>query len=285
MGKTHPNVKESHSLLAIIQSGIDIDTLGEKCLTQLRGAGSLGEYLVASPTWLPPILRPPKILALALNYQEHIDESSLSFFNEPIIFAKYGCNMIGHESEIELPPFPQKVDEEHELALVVGRNCRHILASQAPDHIFGWTICNDVSARDRQRERLKMGQPYAYAKNFASFCPIGPWVVTKKEIADPRNLNMAVRINGKVTRSGNSSKMIFNPYETLAYCSDYTPMEAGDVISLGTFAGDKRIVAGDVVELEVEGIGVLRNRVVAARHPWRNFTAEEPTGPLIKEKR
>lgn len=283
MKRTHPKVKECHALLAIIQSGIDIDGLGEECLTQLRGAGKLKNYVVAAPTWLPPILRPPKILALALNYQEHIDESNLSFFNEPIIFAKYGCNMVGHESTIELPPFPQKVDEEHELALVVGRNCRHILPSQASDHIFGWTIVNDVSARDRQRERLKMGQPYAYAKNFASFCPIGPWVVTKKEIADPCNLDMAVRINGKVTRSGNSSKMIFNPYQVLAYCSDYTLMEAGDVISLGTFAGDKQLAAGDTVELEVQGIGVLRNRVVAASQPWRNFAAGVPTGPLVKE--
>ncbi|WP_395711869.1 fumarylacetoacetate hydrolase family protein [Reyranella sp.] len=283
MERTHPDVKESRSLLAIIQSGIDIDTIGERSLAQLRNSGVLGDYLVANPSWLPPILRPPKILALALNYQEHIDESNLAFFNEPIVFAKYGCNMISHEAEIELPPFPQKVDEEHELALVVGRNCRHILPSQAAGHIFGWTIVNDVSARDRQRERLKMGQPYAYAKNFASFCPIGPWVVTTKEIADPCNLDMAVRINGKVTRSGNSSKMIFNPYQVLAYCSDYTLMEAGDVISLGTFAGDKQLAAGDTVELEVAGIGVLRNRVVAARQEWRNFAAGVATGPLVKE--
>jgi 2-keto-4-pentenoate hydratase/2-oxohepta-3-ene-1,7-dioic acid hydratase in catechol pathway len=283
MARTHPRVEECRSLLAIIQSGMDIDTFGEESLAQLRANGTLGDYLVADPRWLPPILRPPKILSLALNYQEHIDESNLSFFNEPIIFAKYGCNMIAHEAPIELPPFPQKVDEEHELALVVGRNCRHILPSQAAQHIFGWTIVNDVSARDRQRERLKMGQPYAYAKNFASFCPIGPWVVTSKEIVDPCNLAMSVRVNGKVTRSGNSSKMIFNPYQVLAYCSDYTLMEAGDVISLGTFAGDKQIVAGDTVELEVERIGVLRNRVVAAQHGWRNFADGVPTGPLVRE--
>lgn len=283
LGRTHPDVKEGHSLLAIIRSGLDIDTIGEQSLGRLRSSGAIGDYLVANPSWLPPILRPPKILALALNYQEHIDESNLSFFNEPIIFAKYGCSMIAHESEIELPPFPQKVDEEHELAMVVGRDCRHILPSQALDHIFGWTIVNDVSARDRQRERLKMGQPYAYAKNFASFTPIGPWVVTKKEIADPCNLAMTVRVNGKVRRTGNSSKMIFNPFQVLAYCSDYTLMEAGDVISLGTFAGDKQLVAGDTVELEVEGIGVLRNRVVAAANPWRNFAAGVPTGPLAKE--
>jgi 5-oxopent-3-ene-1,2,5-tricarboxylate decarboxylase/2-hydroxyhepta-2,4-diene-1,7-dioate isomerase len=114
---------------------------------------------------------------------------------------------------------------------------------------------------------------------------MGPWVVTAKEIGDPRNLAMEVRINGKVTRRGNSSKMIFNPFETLAYCSDYTPMEAGDIISLGTFAGDKKIVAGDVVELEVEKIGVLRNKVVAAKQPWRSFAADKPTGPLVKEGR
>jgi 2,4-diketo-3-deoxy-L-fuconate hydrolase len=284
LGVTHPNVKEAASLLAIVQSGVDIDTIGAACLDQLRGKGELAKYVVTDPKWLPPIPNPPKILALALNYQEHIDETNLSFYNEPIVFEKYASNMIGHDGEIELPPFPQKVDEEHELALVVGRDCRHILPGEAANYIFGYTICNDVSARDRQRERLKMGQPYSYAKNFATFCPMGPWIVTARELGDPLNLKMAVRINGKVTRSGNSSQMIFNPFETLAYCSDYTLMQAGDIISLGTFAGDKKIVAGDVVELDIERIGTLRNRVVESKKPWRNF-ATTATGPFVKPAR
>jgi 2-keto-4-pentenoate hydratase/2-oxohepta-3-ene-1,7-dioic acid hydratase in catechol pathway len=113
---------------------------------------------------------------------------------------------------------------------------------------------------------------------------MGPCVVTRKELPDARNLKMDVRINGKTTRSGNTSKMIFDPYTVLAYCSDYTPMLAGDVISLGTFAGDKELHAGDVVELEIEKIGVLRNRVVAAKAPWRVFAEGAPTGPLTKER-
>jgi 2,4-diketo-3-deoxy-L-fuconate hydrolase len=284
LNTTHPDMREAGSLLAIIEAGIDIDTIGEASLGRLRGDGSLAKYLVASPHWLPPLVRPPKILALALNYQAHIDETNLNFYDEPIIFTKYSSNLVGHEANIELPPFPQKVDEEHELALVVGRNCRHIKPSEAPQYIFGYTICNDVSARDRQRERMKMGQPYAYAKNLATFCPMGPWIVTSKELGDPRNLKMDVRINGKVTRSGNTSQMIFDPFEVLAYCSDYTPMEAGDMIALGTFAGDKKIVAGDVVELEVERIGTLRNRVTQPNIPWSNFTAGTATGPLVKAK-
>jgi 2,4-didehydro-3-deoxy-L-rhamnonate hydrolase len=285
LNATNPDLRAAGSLLAIIQSGVDIDSVGDKSITTLRGAGELAKYLVRDPKFLPPVLAPPKILALALNYQEHIDETNLSFYNEPIVFEKYTSNLVPHEGEIELPPFPQKVDEEHELALVVGRDCRHIRPHQAPDYIFGYTICNDVSARDRQRERLKMGQPYSYAKNFATFCPMGPWVVTRKELGDPRNLDMAVRINGKVTRSGNSKQMIFDPFEVLAYCSDYTPMQAGDIISLGTFAGEKAIHAGDVVELEVARIGTLRNRVVASKAAWGNFAAGQPTGPLVKEKR
>jgi 2-keto-4-pentenoate hydratase/2-oxohepta-3-ene-1,7-dioic acid hydratase in catechol pathway len=281
---THPRVSNGGSMLAIIESGIDIETIGEASIEQLRKGGKLRDYLVADPRWLPPIARPPKILALALNYRTHIEETNLSFFDEPIIFTKYSCNLIPHGAEIELPPFPQQVDEEHELAMVVGRNCRHLRPHEADNYIFGYTICNDVSARDRQRERLKMGQPYAYAKNFASFAPMGPWIVTRKELGDPRNLKMEVRINGKVTRSGNTSGMVFDPYEILAYCSDYTQMEAGDIISTGTFAGDKRLHAGDEVELEVEKIGVLRNRVVASRQPWPNFTQDQPTGPLIRER-
>jgi 2,4-didehydro-3-deoxy-L-rhamnonate hydrolase len=281
---TNPDLR-AESLLAIIQSGIDIDSIGEASIASLRGSGKLAGHLVSDPKFLPPVLQPPKILALALNYQEHIDETNLSFYNEPIIFEKYSSNLVAHDGEIELPPFPQHVDEEHELALVVSRDCRHIRPHQAPDYIFGYTICNDVSARDRQRERLKMGQPYSYAKNFATFCPMGPWVVTRKELGDPRNLDMAVRINGKVTRKGNSKQMIFNPFEVLAYCSDYTPMQAGDIISLGTFAGEKTIRAGDTIELEVERIGTLRNRVVASKQAWGNFSAEKPTGPLVKEKK
>ncbi len=281
---THPDLKGADSLLAIIQSGIDIDSIGDESLARLKKDGKLRDYVVAEPKFLPPILRPPKILALALNYREHIAESNLSFYDEPIIFAKYGCCMVAHNDEVELPPFAQIVDEEHELAVVVGRDCRHIRPADAPAFIFGYTICNDVSARDRQRERLKMGQPYSYAKNFATFCPMGPWVVTSKELPDARNLKMEVRVNGQVRRSSDTSKMIFDPFEVLAYCSDYTLMEAGDVISLGTYSGNKRLHAGDEIEMETEKIGVLRNRVLAARQPWRNFAAENPTGPLVRAK-
>jgi 2-keto-4-pentenoate hydratase/2-oxohepta-3-ene-1,7-dioic acid hydratase in catechol pathway len=218
-----------------------------------------------------------------LNFQEHIDETSLTFLDEPIIFAKYPSNMIADGDEIQLPPFEQKVDEECELGVVIGSDVRNILASEADDYIFGYTICNDVSARNRQRERLNMGQPYSYAKNFATFCPIGPWIVTKQEVGDPANLKMAVRINGQTTREGNSSQMIFSTHEVIAYCSDYAGLEAGDVISLGTFAGDKQIKPGDEVELEIEKIGILRNRVVQTEAKWRNLTADAPTGPLVRE--
>jgi 2-keto-4-pentenoate hydratase/2-oxohepta-3-ene-1,7-dioic acid hydratase in catechol pathway len=285
LAETHPTIREAGSLLAIVQSGIDIDAIGGASIAKLKAANRLGEFGVANPKYLPPILRPSKILALALNYQEHIDESKLSFYNEPIIFEKYPSNMIGHGDEIELPPFPQKVDEEHELALVVGRACRHIRPTEAADYIFGYTICNDVSARDRQGERLKMGQPYSYAKNFATFCPIGPWVVTRAELPDARNLDMEVKVNGESRRKGNSKDMIFDPYETLAYCSDYTPMEPGDVISLGTFAGNKRIAAGDEVELIIDKIGTLKNKVVNAKAPWRNFAEGVATGPLVRQKK
>ncbi|MGH8013689.1 MAG: fumarylacetoacetate hydrolase family protein, partial [Candidatus Binataceae bacterium] len=214
---THPQLDRTDSLLAMIQSHIDIDAFGEESVQRLRREQRLRDHLVGNFKWLPPIPRPPKILALALNYREHIEESKLSFFDEPIIFAKYANNLIAHDDEIVLPPFPQQVDEEHELALVVGRDCRHIRPSQASGYIFGYTICNDVSARDRQRERLRMGQPYAYAKNFATFCPMGPWIVTANEIGDPRKLNMTVRVNGETRRTGNTSAMIFDPYEVLAY--------------------------------------------------------------------
>ena len=284
LAATHPEVKTANSLLEIIRSGMDIDTVGQQSIDRLRQQGKLKDFIVANAVLCPPIMRPSKILALALNFREHIEETNLNFYDEPIVFTKYTSNLLAPDGEIELPPFPQKVDEEHELALVVSRDCRHIRPSQAADYIFGYTICNDVSARNRQRERGQMGQPYDYAKNLATFCPMGPWIVTQRELPDARNLKMDVRINGKVTRSGSTSKMIFDPYEVLAYCSDYTPMLAGDVISLGTFAGDKELKAGDTVELEIEKIGVLRNRVVPAKAAWRNFAEGVTNGPLQREK-
>jgi 2-keto-4-pentenoate hydratase/2-oxohepta-3-ene-1,7-dioic acid hydratase in catechol pathway len=282
---THPAVKGAESMLGIIRSGVDIDRVAGDCIDQLRDEGRLKTYLVPNVRHLPPVMSPPKILALALNYPSHIAETNLDFFNEPIVFEKYPSTMIGHDDEIELPPFPQKVDEEHELALVVSRACRHVKPSQAKDYIFGYTICNDVSARQRQGERFKMGQPYSYAKNFATFCPIGPWIVTAKELPNPRNLRQEVRINGKVRRRGNTNDMIFDPFQVLAYCSDYAPLEAGDVISLGTYAGDKDLHAGDTVELVTDKIGTLRNKVVKSKAPWPSFTTGKPTGPMVKEKR
>ena len=267
LAATHPHVREGGALRAIIRAGIDIDTIGGASIATLEAANRLPEFRIANPKFLPPVLRPSKILALALNYQEHIDEANLSFYNEPIIFEKYPSNMIGHGGEIELPPFPQKVDEEHELALVVGRACRHIRPSQAADYIFGYTICNDVSARDRQGERLKMGQPYSYAKNFATFCPIGPWVVTRAELPDARNLDMEVRVNGESRRKGNTKDMIHSPEAQVAHMSNQLALEPGDVISTGTPNGigiytGVFIKAGDLIECAIDLLGVQRNRLV-----------------------
>ena len=125
LAETHPNVKEADSLLHIIQAGIDIDAISEESLGKLRSSGTLSKHLVSGFKWLPPVMRPSKILALALSFQEHIDETSLDFFNEPIVFAKYPSNMIANGDTIELPPFEQKVDEECELGVVIGRDTRH----------------------------------------------------------------------------------------------------------------------------------------------------------------
>ncbi len=132
-----------------------------------------------------------------------------------------------------------------------------------------------------------MNQPYDYAKNLATFCPMGPWVVTQRELPDARNLKMDVRINGKVTRSGSTSKMIFDPYEVLAYCSDYTPMLAGDVISLGQClrGATRNCTPATRSSFEIEKIGTLRNRVVPAKAAWRNFAEGVANGPLQKEKK
>jgi 2,4-diketo-3-deoxy-L-fuconate hydrolase len=277
-------VNDPSSMLALIRSGIDVDAVGGGAIERARAAGTLASRLVTDFAWLPPIPRPPKILAVALNFYAHVNETSefTHYRDEPILFPKYTTNLLPHEGTILLPPFPQRVSEELEPAVVFSRDARHIRPSEAPDYVFGYTICNDVSARDRQRERIKMGQPYSYAKNMATFCPMGPWIVTRQELPSLEGLHMQVRNDGVVKREGSADGMIYNAFEVMAYCSDWTPMEAGDVITLGTFDGEKDIAPGQTLELEIERIGVLRNRVERDPQPWPNFPTDEPTGHRIR---
>ena len=220
---------------------------------------------VADPTLLPPVV-PGKIVAIGLNYQDHIRESGQAPPQVPLVFAKFTTSVIADGVPIRLPQdLTERVDWEVELAVVIGRRARDVSEADALDHVFGYTIGNDISARDLQ---FADGQ-WVRAKSLDTFCPLGPVLVTADEIPDPQGLRLICRVNGEVMQDATTDLMIFGVAELISFCSHSFTLEPGDVILTGTpwgcgeFMEPKRSLApGDVVECEIEGIGTLRNPVV-----------------------
>jgi 2-keto-4-pentenoate hydratase/2-oxohepta-3-ene-1,7-dioic acid hydratase in catechol pathway len=213
---------------------------------------------------LAPVL-PGKVVAIGLNYQDHIDETGLAPPERPLIFAKFPSSVIGPGEPIRVDPeLTQRVDWEVELTVVVGRRMSRVAESDALDHVFGYTVGNDVSARDVQ---FGDGQ-WVRGKSLDTFCPLGPCVVTADEIPDPQQVALLTRVNGETVQDSSTAAMIFGVAELLSYCSRSFALEPGDVLMTGTpwgcgeFMDPKRSLAdGDVVEVEAAGIGVLRNPV------------------------
>ena len=218
-------------------------------------------------------INPSKIIAVGLNYADHIKES-LSLGNkhtdspsEPVLFAKTPNVLIGPGEPIVIPShvkeynFPdERVDPEAELAVIIGKRARHVPLEKAFDYVLGYTCFNDVSQRNIQKGDAS---GWFRGKSFDTFGPIGPVVVSHNDIGDPQILNVTCRINGVVNQSGNTRDMIFSIPVLIAYISKQFTLEEGDVIATGTPAGISPIVPGDIVEVEVEKIGVLKNPVAA----------------------
>ncbi len=216
---------------------------------------------------LPPIPDPPKIVCLGLNYADHAKEGGVPIPKEPILFSKYATALIGQGDAIVLPPVSQEVDFEAELVIVVGKRGRNIKVEDGPAYVAGYTIGHDVSARDWQLK--KEGKQWMVGKTFDTFAPVGPVLVTADELPDPHNLPIRLRLNGQTMQDSNTKQMIFGVGVVLAYLSQVFTLEPGDLIFTGTppgvgFARKPPVFlkAGDVVEVEIEGLGVLRNPVV-----------------------
>lgn len=200
-------------------------------------------------------INPTKVVCVGLNYRDHAEELNMDIPEEPIIFLKPTSSIIYHEDKIVLPKQSKRVDHEVELAVVIGRKCKDVKKEDALDYIMGYTILNDVTARDIQK---KDGQ-WTRAKSFDTFCPIGPRIV--KDI-DPGNLDIQLRINGEVRQKSNTKNMIFSVEELIEFISEVMTLYPHDIISTGTPPGVGMLRRGDVVECEIEGIGILRNYVV-----------------------
>jgi 2-keto-4-pentenoate hydratase/2-oxohepta-3-ene-1,7-dioic acid hydratase in catechol pathway len=221
----------------------------------------------ASAKLLPPVPNPPKIVCLGLNYRDHAAESGAPIPKDPILFSKYNTALIGPGEPIVLPPVSSEVDYEAELVIVVGKRGRNLTPGAALAHVAGCTIGHDVSARDWQLR--KDGKQWMVGKTFDTFAPVGPTLVTSDEVSDPHQLGIRLRLNGQTMQDGSTSQMIFSVGETLAYLSQVFTLEPGDLIFTGTppgvgFARKPPVFLkpGDVVEIEIDRLGLLRNPVV-----------------------
>jgi 2-keto-4-pentenoate hydratase/2-oxohepta-3-ene-1,7-dioic acid hydratase in catechol pathway len=212
---------------------------------------------------LAPVPRPGKIIAIGRNYREHTAEEGVDPPPAPLVFAKWPSSVVGHRAEVRWDPgLSQQVDYEAELAAVIGRQARRVSVADALDHVLGYTCVNDVSARDIQ---FGDGQ-WVRGKSLDTFCPMGPALVTSDEIPDPQALAISCSVNGERLQDGNTSQMFFGVAEIISYCSQSFSLEPGDVISTGTPSGvgvfrkpPRFLAAGDVMVVEIEGIGQLEN--------------------------
>jgi 2-keto-4-pentenoate hydratase/2-oxohepta-3-ene-1,7-dioic acid hydratase in catechol pathway len=202
---------------------------------------------------------PTKIICVGLNYPAHADESSVAVPIEPLLFFKPPSAVIGPGRAILLPPQSERVDYEAELAVVMGRSCRSVGSDEAWDYVLGVTCGNDVTARDLQQ----LDDQWTRAKGFDTFCPLGPWMVTGLGQGDVADVEVVCRVNGGMRQAGRTAEMAFSPAELIAYASSIMTLEPGDVIMTGTPEGVGPLAAGDIVEVEVGRIGVLRNPVRA----------------------
>ncbi len=213
-----------------------------------------------------PIPRPPKVICVGLNYRDHAAEAGLELPAQPMLFAKFPTSLIGPGAAIRVPSVPAKIDYEAELGVVIGERVKGVSVASALDVVAGYVCFNDVSARDLQRA----DKQWTRGKSFDTFGPVGPRLVPPAEVGDPQTLRIACRVNGETVQEASTADMIFSVAEIIAYASQAITLEPGDLIATGTPHGigawydpPRWLVAGDLVEVDVERVGVLANPVRA----------------------
>lgn len=247
---------------------LDFLAAGERALTQMQNLIANGGQRIAlsEVSLLAPIPRPGKFLGIGLNYADHIGETGRERPEHPMFFTKQSSCVIGPEQAIHCPAVSEKVDYEGELGVVIGKRCKNVPQEQAHQVIAGYTICNDVTVRDWQHR----SPTWTLGKSFDTHGPMGPWLVTADEIADPHNLSLKTWVDDELRQNANTGDMLFNCYEMIAYLSQAMTLEPGDVISTGTPAGvgvkmkpRGYLQPGQTVKIAIEGIGELINPVIA----------------------
>jgi 2-keto-4-pentenoate hydratase/2-oxohepta-3-ene-1,7-dioic acid hydratase in catechol pathway len=244
----------------------DRDFFNENGLQKLEDLIASGTSLPEVPEdsrWAACVPRPGKVLCIGLNYSDHAKESGMAIPEEPILFQKGSNTVVGPNDTVLIPRNSEKTDWEVELGIVIGKDARYLNSvEEAAAYIGGYCVSHDISERAFQLER---GGQWTKGKSCDTFNPLGPWMATSDEIADPQNLNMELSVNGKRMQSGNTKTMIFGCHYLVYYLSQFMTLEAGDVISTGTPPGvglgmkpPQYLKAGDVVELSIEGLGSQR---------------------------
>jgi 2-keto-4-pentenoate hydratase/2-oxohepta-3-ene-1,7-dioic acid hydratase in catechol pathway len=239
---------------------------GETAMQQARRAGSEGTPIPLADVHIDaPVLRPPKFIAIGLNYADHVAETGIDSPVHPMIFNKQSTCVVGPTDPVHIPRASAVVDYEGEFAFVIGRRCRHVSREDAPGVIAGYCIANDVTVRDWQ---LRV-PTWTIGKSFDTHGPIGPWIVTPDELGDPHQLRLRTFVNDELRQDSNTKHLIFDCYTLVEHLSTAFTLEPGDVISTGTPSGigiamkpPKMLQNGDVVRIEIEGIGRIENPVI-----------------------
>ncbi len=218
------------------------------------------------PEILDPPVIPPKLLAVGLNYADHARETGQKMPDAPVFFQKASTSVIGHNHPIIYPKIVKELDYEGELAVIIGRRGKYIDKEEALEYVAGFTIMNDVSARDHQ---FRYERQWFFGKSFDTFAPLGPWIVDRFSVKDPNQLSIKTWVNGELRQNSNTSNLIFKVQDLINFISQGITLEPGDIISTGTPGGvgfarkpPLLLKVGDVVTIEIEKIGKLRNTVV-----------------------
>lgn len=268
--RVHTGVVLGDEVVDLVASGFSadmIDLLSPAKLDEVRRAAgaSKARFPLAEVRLIAPIARPPKFLAVGLNYSDHVAESGAETPKLPTIFNKQSTCVAGPYDPIHLPKVSPLLDYEGELAFVIGRRCRHVPRDRAHEVIAGYLICNDVSVRDWQ---LRI-PTWTMGKSFDTHGPIGPYIVTPDEVGDPHALEIRTWVNGELRQHSNTKNLIFDCFTQVEHLSTAFTLEPGDIVTTGTPSGvggamkpPRFLAAGDVVRIEIEKLGSIENTVI-----------------------
>ncbi len=261
LGREQPAIERMETFL---DEYLDLNTVVQQVLAFFQNYHGKAELLLQEdPEILPPLQRPGKILCIGKNYVKHAEETGSKPPTAPVYFGKVADCIIGPNDTIHMPRDFGRVDPEIELAVVIGKPGFQVKQDQAMDLVAGYTILNDVTARDLQTKAKDTGHPWFASKNYATFCPLGPAITLKEYVHDPHDLEMVLAVNGEVRQEENTKQMIFSIPVLIETLSHQLPLRPGDIIATGTPHGISPLADGDVLELSIQGLGTLKNTVRA----------------------